>query len=277
MKILTDTPSLFSPVNGESGGLIVIPACCVISDTPYRDIEDIDTAAFLERVEQGEAATSSQPAIGDIIEAYEENSDDEILVLPIGDGLSGTYQNMVSAKNFLENGARIHVVDTKTLAGPQNYMVKKAMALREKGHSIDEIKKELEASVETAVSFVIPFDFNFLKKSGRLTPFAAKLGTIMKIIPVMTQTEDKKKITRFCIKTSKKAAFDAISERLKELSVGEGYLITVCHGGVEDEAEACADVFRKSFEGAEVEVHLLPPSLVCHGGPGCILIQAVKM
>lgn len=277
MIIMTDTPSLFSPADIENSGLVVIPACTIIDNRAYKDFEDIDTASFLKRLEGGEIATSSQPAIGDIIETYEKYCGEEIIVLPIGGGLSGTFDNMESAKKLAECEENIHILDTKTLAGPQHYMVKKAMALRDAGMSAAEIINELQKSVDTAISFVIPVDFDFLKRSGRLTPFAAKLGTIMKLVPVMTQTEDKRKITKFCIKTSKKSAFDAIVERLVELCVGEGYLITVCHGGAEEEAAACADTLRKSFEGAVVETHLLPPSLVCHGGPGCILIQAVKM
>lgn len=276
MIIITDTPSLYSPETAEKDGLIVIPACTVLSDKAYRDYEDIDTHTFLERLASGEIATSSQPAVGDILEAY-ENSPCEILVFPIGDGLSGTYQNMVSARNLVSDGERIHIVDTGTLAGPQNYIVKKAMMLRDSGLSSEQIIDQLRPLIESAVSFVIPFDFNFLKRSGRLTPFAAKLGTMMKIVPVMTQTEDKKKITKFCIKTSKKSAIDAIILRLKELSVGEGYLISVCHGGAEDEATAVAKVLSESFEKAQIETVLLPPSLVCHGGPGCILIQAIRL
>lgn len=34
--------------------------------------------------------TTSQPAIGDILEVFEA-CDEDTLVLPIGDGLSGTY------------------------------------------------------------------------------------------------------------------------------------------------------------------------------------------
>ncbi len=276
MIIITDTPSLFAPNEGISKGLVVIPACSILSEKAYRDFEDIDTVTFLDRISNGEIATTSQPAIGDIMEAYEKYRDD-ILVLPIGDGLSGTYQNMESAKNLVEDGSRIHIVNTKTLAGPQHYIVKKAMELRDCGLTVEEIKEKLQDSIDSTVSFVIPFDFNFLKRSGRLTPFAAKLGTIMKLVPVMTQTEDKKRITRFCVKTSKKSALEAIIQRFKELNVGKGYLITVCNGGVEKEAESTAEILRQSFEEAEIETAILPPSLVCHGGPGCILIQAVKL
>lgn len=276
MKILTDTPSLYAPNQNGKEGLIVVPACTVLSDTAYKDIEDITTDDFLRRIGDGESATSSQPSIGDILEAIEK-AEDDILALPIGDGLSGTYQNMESAKKLSSKSNNIHIIDTRTLAGPQKYLVEKAIKLRDSGCAIEDIKTELQGSVDSSLSFVIPSDFEFLKRSGRLTPFAAKIGTVMKIIPVMTLTEDKKKITKFCIKTSKKGALDAIIAKLKDTNVGDGWLITVCHGGAEKEASETVGTLRQSFPSSRFECHLLPPSLVCHGGPGCILIQAVKL
>lgn len=276
MKIMTDTPSLYSPSQGEKHDLAVIPACTIIDGKVYRDYADISTADFLKKMEAGLVPTSSQPSIGEIVEIYEQ-SDDEILVIPIGDGLSGTYQNMVGAKNLVENSGRIHVLDTKTLAGAQRYLVDKAIELRDLGMNIERIKTVLQKSIESSSSFVIPRDFQFLKRSGRLTPFAARLGSAMRLVPVMTQTEDKKKITKFCIKNSPKSALNAILEHLKKQGVNEEHLITVSHGGDEAEAKTALELIQSRFEKTRTALYELPPALVCHGGPGCILIQAVKL
>lgn len=276
MIIMTDTPSLYSPAEGEKQGLAVIPACTVIDGQVYRDYADISTADFLEKLYTGLAPTASQPSIGEIVEVYEQ-SDDEILVIPIGDGLSGTYQNMVGAKKLVENSGRIHVIDTKTLAGPQRYLVDKAIELRNMGMNIERIKTILQESIESSCSVVIPRDFQFLKRSGRLTPFAARLGSAMRLIPVMTQTGDKKKITKFCIKNSPKSALNAILEHLKKLGVSEEHLITVSHGGDEAGAKSALELIQSRFEKTRTALYELPPALVCHGGPGCILIQAVKL
>lgn len=275
MKIIADSPVLYSPEEGRALGITIIPACTIMEGKAYRDFEDISSEAFLKKMDEGVTATTSQPAIGDILEVFEE-SDEEILALPIGDGLSGTYQNMVGAKNLIEDNEHIHVMDTKTLAGPQRYLVQKAMKLREEGKDIETIKQKLQESIETSVSFVIPVDFNFLKRSGRLTPIAAKIVTMIKIIPVMTQTKDKRKIEPFVIKRSKKKAVMAIIEHLKTLGVDENYMISISHGGVQEEAQAVAEQMKEHFPKTEVELFLLIPSLVTHGGPGCIVIQAIR-
>lgn len=276
MQIITDSSSLFTPEEGKNMGLTVVPACTILDGKAYRDHQDITPEAFLARVEAGETPTSSQPSIGEVLEVY-QSSPEEALVLPIGDGLSGTYQNMTGAVQLLESDKPVHVMDTKTLAGPLWYLVKKAVQLRDEGISIEGIKNALAKCIETSASFVIPQDFNFLKRSGRLTPVAAKIGTLLKIVPVLTQTADMKRITLYTIKRARKRAVEALVERLQELGVNEKYLITVSHGGVREEAQAVLEQLKSHFSSCAFKLFMLPPALICHGGPGCIVVQTIML
>lgn len=275
MKIITDSSSLFSSAEGEALGITVTPACAVIDGEVYRDYLDIDSDEFLKRIEAGAIPTSSQPAIGDVLDVF-EGCDEEILYLSIGDGLSGTYQNAVGAKNSIDENDHIHVVDTKTLAGPLHYLVQKAAKLRDEGAGIERIKAELQTSIEASVSFVIPADFDFLKRSGRLTPITAKIGGMIKLVPVLTQTSDMRRITPFVIKRSNKKAVEAIISHLQSIGVNEHYLVSVCHGGAEDVAKAVCEQIKGRFPDTEVELFALSPALITHGGPGSIVIQAIR-
>lgn len=275
MKIIAETTTLYSPKDGKKHGLTIIPSCTIINGEVYRDFEDIDSEEFINKIAEGAVPTTSQPAVGEIIDVFEE-SDEEILFLPIGDGLSGTYQTAVGAKNCMEKNGHIHILDTKTLAGPQRYLVQKALELREKGYTIEKIKEELVHRIESSVSFVIPKDFEFLRRSGRLTSVAAKVATMIKIVPVLTQTEDKKRITLFSVKRSKRKAVDALINHLKEIGVNENYFVTVSHAGDKEEAQSICAKLKEHFTGAVPEIFKLPPSLITHGGPGCIVIQAIR-
>ena len=275
MKIVTDTASLFSPAEGRVAGITVVPACVISGDQVYRDYEDISAEKFLEMIAEGAVATSSQPAIGDLLEVFEEN-DEETLGLFIGDGLSGGYQNAVGAKNSLDKNEHIRIIDTKTLAGAERYLVQKAIRLKKAGYNLDIIERELQRSIESSYSFVIPADFEFLKRSGRLTPIAAKISAMIKIVPVLTQTEDMKKITPFTIKRSWKKATEAVLEHLQKKGVDENYVIHVCHGGDLKAAEAVAAQAKAQFPHMEINCMSLSPTMITHGGPGCVLIQAIR-
>ena len=275
MKIITDTAALIAPAQGESQGLTVIPVSVSIHDQTYQDYVQITGEEFLQFVAEGGVPTSSQPAIGDMLEVM-ESSDEEMLFLTIGDGLSGAYQTAMSARNMVEHPERIHVVNSKTLAGPLRYLAKKAVSLKEQGFGAARIKAMLEESIASSVSFVIPEDFDFLKRSGRLTAFTAKVGGALKLLPVLTQTRDKTRITPVGIKRGWNSAVEMILQKLQGQGVDENYLISVSHAGTPGKAERILRQVQERFAGSELELLELSPALMTHGGPGCIVIQAIR-
>ena len=274
MKIVSDTASLFSVEKGRTLGVTIVPACVICDGTVYRDYEEITMEGFLDLIQLGYVPTTSQPAIGDLIDTF-EGEKEEILGLFIGDGLSGGYQNAVGAKNSMDEHEHIRILDTKTLAGAEHYLVEKAARLNKAGFRLDAIEKELQESINSSASFVIPADFEFLKRSGRLTPLAAKVSSLIKIVPVMTQTENKKKITLFTIKRSWKKAIAAILDEFEKIGVNEDYIIYVCHGGDLKNAELVREKVKERFQGVDTVCSSLSPTMMTHGGPGCVLLQTI--
>ncbi len=274
MKIIADTATLIPPAEGESQGMTIIPVCVSINDETYQDYSQITSAEFLKYIAEGGVPSSSQPAIGDILDVL-DSSDEEMLFLTVGDGLSGAYQTAMGARNLSENPDQIHVLNSKTLAGPLRYLAKKAVSLKEQGLDMARIKEELQQCIESSASFVIPEDFDFLKRSGRLTAVTAKLGGALKLLPVLTQTKDKTRIMPISIKRSWKGAVETVLQRLQEMGVGAEHLISVCHAGTPLKAARILDQVKERFGTSETELLELSPALITHGGPGCIVIQAI--
>lgn len=275
MKIIADTATLLSPQEGRKMGLTIIPVGVLIDGQSYRDYEEIDSAEFLRRIQAGGVPTSSQPSIGDVLEVL-ENCNEETLFLTVGDGLSGAYQTAMAARNNIEPNDHIHIINSKTLAGPMRYLAKKALVLKEQGLSAEEIMAELDMRIESSMSFVIPADFEFLKRSGSLTPLAAKIGGALRLLPVLTQTKDKTRIAPVTVKRTWKSALEAILQRLQAEEVGEGHLVSVCHAGTPEKAQGIAEQIAQRIPGVETEVLELSPALMTHGGPGCIVVQAIQ-
>ena len=275
MRIIADTATLFAPSEGEAIGITIIPVGVIVNGKTYKDYIDITSEEFLELIKAGGTLSTSQPALGDILHMY-ESTEDEILLLAVGDGLSGGYQTALGARNLVSDPERIHVINSKTLAGPLRYLAKKAVLLKEEGLEIQAIKAALEKSIESSVSFVIPEDFEFLKRSGRLTTIAAKVGGALKLLPVLTQTADKTRIKPVTIKRSWTAAVDTIIQRLVEIGVDHEYLISVSHAGTYDRAFSVSQQIKAIFSESEIEILDLSPALMTHGGPGCIVVQAIR-
>ena len=275
MKIITDTATLIPPSEGPAHGLTVVPVCVAIDGCTYQDYTGISSGEFLEKIRRGGVPSSSQPAIGDILEQLDA-TEEEVLILTVGDGLSGGYQTALAARSMASDPERIHVMDSGTLAGPLRYLAKKAAELKDQGLSMAMLRERLQGSIDSSVSFVIPEDFEFLKRSGRLMPFAAKLGTTLKLLPVLTQTRDRKRIVPIGIRRSWRAAVGTILEELQSRGIGAEHLISICHAGVPHRAAQVLAQVRERFGASEIELLELSPGLMTHGGPGCIVVQAVR-
>ena len=178
---------------------------------------------------------------------------------------------------YLEHIKRIHIINSMTLCGPHRYLVGKALQLKEEGMSIDAIMQEIHKRIATTKSFLIPQDFSFLKRGGRLTPLAAAVGGMLKVVPVMMQTEDGKKLEKFALKRTMKSAVSEVIKSFLSIGVDESYRIYVSHAGVLKQAQEVVKQIQKKFENIQIEILDLSPAFITQGGPGCIAIQTIKM
>ena len=275
MKIVTDTSTLFSPEEGKALGITVLPLNVTIKGNSYKEYVNMHADEFIRIIKEGNVPTSSQPSVGETMEVFEQ-TDEELVVISMADGLSGTYQSNVGVKNSLENSDHIHIINTKTLCGPHRYMVKKAMAMQKEGKSTQEIIDEMLRLADSHKSFLIPSDFDFLSRGGRLTPIAAKIAGLIKIVPIMTQTEDGKRLEAAGVKRTMKKAIEEVISQFKTFGVNENYLITVSHAGVKEEATKVLNQVHEAFPNVEIELVDLSCAFVTQGGPGCIAVQTIK-
>ena len=274
MRIIADTATLLSPEEGKALGLTIVPVSVAINGTTYKDYAEISSEEFLQLVEEGGVPSSSQPSLGDILDVYEASAE-EALFITVGDGLSGGYQTAVGAKNSMEKNDHIHVINSGTLAGPLRHLAQKAMALSSQGCPLEQVKAALHRCIESSRSFVIPADFEFLRRSGRLTAITAKVGGALKLLPVLTQTEDRTRIRLMTVKRTWKSAVGAILQQLQAAGVGAEHLISVCHAGALEQARIVCRQVRQAFPDTDTEILQPSPALITHGGPGCIVIQSV--
>ena len=276
MKIVTDTSTLYSPKEGKDLGIIVLPLSVTVNKQTWKEFAEISSKEFVKLVRDGGIPTSSQPSVGETMEVF-ENEKEELLVISMADGLSGTYQSSVGARESIEDNEHIHCINSRTLCGPHRYMVNKAIKMKEEGKSFEEIKAEMLSLTEKHISFLIPSDFDFLKRGGRLTPVAATIGGLLKIVPVMTQTEDGRRLEKFAMKRTLKAAVSEICKKLEEFGVNEECRLFVSHADTKERATQVVGWIQGKFPNTKIELLDLSPAFITQGGPDCIAIQAIRL
>ena len=275
VQIISDSSILYTREQDQEMGVEVIPLCVSCGYVEGRDMQ-IDMDAYYEAIQFGHNPMSSQPPIGEVVEAYEKYADEDIINIAMADGLSGTYETACMAKEMVDNKYRITVINTKTLCGPHRYMVEKAQEMKMAGHSAKEIVDWLKHAVESHESFLIPQDFDFLKRGGRLAPMAATLGSILKLKPVMTQTPDGKRLDKFTVKRTMKAAVQAVIDHMKEKKVDARHIIYISHARALKDAEYVKAQIEKHFENVEIRMLELGAAFVTQGGPLCVAIQYIE-
>ena len=275
VQIITDSSTLFTEADAKEMGIEVLPLCVNIEDLEGRDLQ-IDMEDFYNRIAKGGIPKSSQPPIGEVMEAYEKYPEDDVINIAMADGLSGTYQSACGAKEMVDNKENITVINTKTLCGPHRYMVQKAWQMKKEGHTAKEIIAWLENARENQESFLIPQDFDFLRRGGRLTPMAATFASTLKLKPIMTQTPDGCRLDKYAIKRNMKQAVGAVIERLKKRGVDAKHIIYVSHANALEDAKKVKEMIKEHFAEVEIVMLELGAAFVTQGGPKCIAIQYIQ-
>ena len=276
IKIISDSSTLYSIKEGQINKVDISPLVVTINDKTYMEYEEISSEEFLRIISDGHTPKSSQPPIGYVLDLYSKYPEDEIINISMADGLSGTYNSACMAKNMDSNPSRIEVINSKTLCGPQRYLVDLAVNLVDKGYSKDEIVSEINKLITSSRSFLIPQDFDFLVRGGRISSLVGKIGSAIKLVPVMTLSEDSKSLTKFTAKRTFKSAVNKITEYFIENNMDSSYKVYISHASNLELALEAKNIILDKIDNLDVEIMELGPVFITQGGPGCIAIQSIK-
>ena len=277
VRIISDTSTLYSTRQAREAGFAVSPLSVSIGGKSYREFDEISSDAFVEIINQGHMPTSSQPAIGEVSALYEEFAGEQILNISMAQGLSGTYMSAVAAADLCDNAGDITVVNTRTLCGPHRYMVEQAVAMAKNGASLEELLAWLNERMDTAKSYLIPADFDYLRRGGRLSPLVSHVGKLAGLAPVMTQTEDGTRLTVASIKRGFKHAVKYCVDALQKKGVGTGWKVYISHAAAPEKADLALGLLKAAMPGAAYEIVPLSPAFITQGGPKCMAIQVVEL
>lgn len=278
VRIMSDTSTQYTIAEGRKLGVTITPLSVTIAGKSYREFEEISSREFLDIIARGNIPMSSQPALGEVISNYEALAGDEIINVTMADGLSGTYESAVMAANQAENRDDITVVNSRTLCGPHRYMVQRAVSMADAGAPSAEIIDMLEKVSASAKSFLIPADFDYLRRGGRINERAGKVMGLLKIIPLLVQTPDGTKLDLAGVHRAKKLMIRGLVSAFVSHGLGDGagWRITVGHADYLERAELIRDHLVDAFPKVELELRDLGPAFITQGGPRCVSVQAVR-
>ncbi|QQK80840.1 DegV family protein [Salicibibacter cibi] len=187
IKIVTDSTTDLPKDILEKYCIHVMPLSIQIDDQSYVDQVDITPEDFLRKMALADSLPkTSQPAIGDMMQRFEEIGDDgsQILAIFLSSGLSGTYDTARMAAT--EVSADVTVVDSTYISSALGFQVVEAAKMANTGTSMKEIVKRMETIRKNSKLYVVLETLDNLVKGGRIGKGKAFLGSLLKLKPIAT-------------------------------------------------------------------------------------------
>ncbi len=275
VRIISDTSTMYTPEEGKALGIDIVPLSVAIAGRSYLDLVEIQTPEFIDLINQGNVPTSSQPSVADVLDLYQKYTEEPILNITMADGLSGTYSSACGIARTADHPENITVLNSKTLCGPQRYMVELAAKMANAGAALEEILTELQMRIDNTYSYLLPNDFDYLRRGGRLHPLVAGVGKLLHLVPVMTQTDDGKQLISLAKKRSIPKGIQAVIDDLKGKAIDAKYKFYVSHAQAPAYAQQAKEMLEQAFGAIDLEVFDLTPAFTTQGGPKCFAIQVV--
>lgn len=275
--IVTDTTSAMNKEIAAAHGIELISLSVIVDGQEYKDQVDISTEQLYDYLKDGKTPSTSQPNTGYLIEkmeAWQKENYEAIIVVTCSADLSGTNNGFHLAKDTvgLDN---VYIYDSRQVGAPVMDMAIRAKQLADEGKDVDEIFKVLEEKTKHSFSFLYPDNFDQLSRSGRLSPMAARMASMLKIKALLCLDEQGKSVDKYSMSRTEMKVLKAITDKFHELGVNaEKYKIYISHADNIVFAKKSKLLLQTTFHGIEVEINNLPAVLTCHGGLACCALHS---
>jgi len=279
VAILTDTGSSISPIEGARMGIWVLPLQIIEGLTSYSDLVDIKTDQIYRKINKEIELKTSMPSYGTIHNTLMEIKAldyDKVICIPLTPGISSTADSIRSAAE--EINLPVLFVDTYTTCQIQNIAVHEAMKMVEQGFEAEEIVDKIQHQIEKSCSFVLAKDINHLKRGGRLTPLAASMANMLKIVPllIMGPTTEGKIDVLTKVRTERKAMKLLVEEAIQFTKDGQ-YEFIVLHSDYQEGADELKEaLINHGVLKENIKIAELNSVIAVHVGMQCLAIQCIK-
>ena len=275
IKFLVDSASDYEKTETEKKGILRIPITITLKDKNILDGE-ITKDEFYQLVQNAdELPKTSQPSPQDFLDVFEKakENDDELICILLSSKLSGTLQSATLAKSMVDYD-KIHIIDSLSATYVIKMMTEYGIQLRDSGKNALEIVDELEKMKSKIKLYAVLDTLENLKKGGRLSTVEAGIGTLAKIKPLVTLTEDGKVGMKGKSIGRKKALADIVKLVEKE-NINTNYPIYNIYSYGMDNNKLFLDKLNEIGIAPDESLQI-GPTIGTHIGPGAYGIIFVK-
>jgi len=274
VRVLTDSVADLPAAIARRLGIEVVPLLVRFGSEEYRDGVDLSAEEFYRLLaSRPEFPTTSTPSAATYAEAYDRLAEqaDELLVVSLSSGLSGTYQAALQGRELMRRRSRVEVLDSRTAAILEGFAAMRAAEAVQDGASLEEAREAARRAAARA-DMLCTFDtLEYLRRGGRIGAAAAFLGSLLKVNPLLTLRDG---VVQPAGRTRSRAA---ATDRLYEFAAGFRRIeeLAIEHTACPEEAEVLLGRLSRLHPRERIIVSKMTPVIGAHTGPGLLLVGAL--
>lgn len=263
LRVFVDSCSSIKMDEQEKYDVEIVPLRYLMGEKEYLDGIDLSIDQFYELlIKDGLFPKTSLPCLDTLKERIEKftNAGDEVIMLTLSSGLSGTYS---AIKQMFEGNDKVRIIDTKSAVGGIKILVKEIN--KDRSLSLDELEDRLNKLIPRIRIMAIPETLNYLLKGGRLSRKDWLLGSMLNIKPIIGVVGGFVKVVDK--KIGLKKAMMYLADALKKFSCDKRYPIVPSYTYNKDNLDKLIEMTDPEYRDSMIEYDNLDPVIACHWGP----------
>ena len=270
VRIVTDSTADMPAEMAQELGIPVVPLSVVFGEESLKEGSEISHDVFYERLARAkDLPTTSSPSVGDFLDTYRDvlKETDEIVSVHLSSKLSATYSAATQAAAILaEEGARIEVVDSRTVSMGMMFMCQAAVKAAAEGASVEEIRDIIDDMSPRISVYVVLNTLEYVRRGGRIGRARAFLGTMLRVKPILSfdggEVHPEERVRTRSLALDR--LFQMVVSNPKIDEVGVAYSINA------EEAEELRQRLSDGLNGMDVQMSRIGAVAGVHGGPGVL-------
>ena len=271
-RIIVDSGSSIKSDEKEKYGVDILPIQLLMGEDTFLDGVNLNTEEFYHRLKDSKQfPKTSLPSLEEtqkLVDLYTSQGD-EVLIITISSGISGTYQAM---KMLFDEYDNVEVFDSKLAVGGIRFLVEEAN--KYENETMEVVVEKLNQLLPRIVIAAVPETLDYLLAGGRLSKSSWMVGKLLSIIPIITFVDGRVEVLskKRGLKQAKRALVELVQEHKADETYGIIAAYTYNKENVDNLIQGLPEIYQKQIFVYDD----LCSSIACHWGPNAFGFIYVK-